>query len=264
MIFDRASYINEPVLIAKELKILFEFEPLTIFEIGACEGEDSIKYSRLFPNSKIYAFEPLLDNIKHIENNLRKYNITNISFYNLALSSEKGIAEFFVSQGKPEEVPESDWDYGNKSSSLLPPDKHVEIYDFIKFDKKIEVETTTIQHFCKLNNVSEIDFIHMDVQGAELMVLNGAGAFINSIKSIWLEVSTVEMYKNQPLAKDIKSFMKDNNFVLVKDCVASKQGDQLFISKTFFPDYKTLFPRANQSKKKYFFGLIKKIIRSIT
>ena len=53
MIFDREHYLGQPVPIENELKLLFdESAPLTIFEIGACEGEDSIRYSRLFKMPK--------------------------------------------------------------------------------------------------------------------------------------------------------------------------------------------------------------------
>lgn len=244
---DRANYINQPVPIEKELKILFkQNEPLIIFEIGACEGEDSIKYSRLFINSKIYAFEPLPDNIKLIQNNLLRYDIRNVTFYNKALSSKDGTAEFHVSEGRPETEVESDWDYGNKSSSLLPPAKHLEIVNFIQFNKKINVETITLKSFCKSNNIHNIDFIHMDVQGAELMVLEGASDFISSIKVVWLEVSKVEIYRNQPLEQDVKKFMTDNNFILVKNSLDKLWGDQLYISKAFYPEYKSLFrPTSN-------------------
>ena len=243
--YDRSDYISQSVPIEEELKFLLNTDAkLTIFEIGACEGEDSIKYSRLFKNSQIYAFEPLPDNIKLIQKNLLQYEITNVLYYNKALSSKEGIAEFHVSEGRPNNAVDSDWDYGNKSSSLLAPAKHLEIVDFIQFNKKIEVQTTTLNSFCKINNIAIIDFIHMDVQGAELMVLEGASEIMASIKVIWLEVSKVEIYRNQPLEEDVKIFMIKNNFVLLKNSLEGLWGDQLYISKLFYPEYES-FPSGN-------------------
>lgn len=80
----------------------------------------------------------------------------------------------------------------------------------------------------------------MDVQGAELMVLEGAGDFISSIKAIWLEVSKVHFYKNQPLENDVRRFMDLNNFILIKNEVYGEQGDQLYVSSKFFPSYKLI------------------------
>jgi 2-O-methyltransferase len=237
MTFDRSDYINQPIPIEDELSFLFnKSKSLTIFEIGACEGEDSIKYARMFPDSNIYIFEPLPKNIEYIKGNLSKYGIKNVKYFDIALSSENGNADFYISKGRPKGAPETDWDYGNKSSSLLLPDKHQELAPFIKFEDKIIVPTITLHSFCKENNISEIDFIHMDVQGAELMVLQGAGELLNSIKAIWLEVSKVHIYKNQPLADDVYKFMQEHNFVLFKDYMEGLQGDHLYISKTFYPN----------------------------
>ena len=242
--FDRNSYSKLPIPIEAELKTLFSStEAITIFEIGACEGEDSIKYSRLFKNASIYAFEPLPQNIERAKKNISDHQVKNVTIYNKALSLKPGTATFYVSDGRPETAPESDWDYGNKSSSLLQPDKHNEMAPFITFDKKIEVETITLQDFCSEQHIKSINYIHMDVQGAEMMVLHGAGDYISAIKAIWIEVSNVHLYKDQPLAKDIDSFLTKNNFVLTKDCLEGMQGDRLYISKTFYPHYEDLIQR---------------------
>lgn len=260
MAFNREAYIRQPVPIERELKILLNNNPRpTIFEIGACEGEDSIRYSRLFKNSAIYTFEPLPQNVEMIKKNLLKYNVKNVTVINKALSSANGMAEFHVSAGRPQDAPESDWDYGNKSSSLLPPDKHQEMAPFIKFNDKVLVETITLKSFCAAHNIDVIDFVHMDVQGAELMVLQGSGDFINFIKIIWLEVSKVHLYKDQPLADEIYAFMTSNNFVLAKDCVEDIQGDQLFISKAFYPDYDNIIKKLNKPGKGFLSKVLKKL-----
>jgi FkbM family methyltransferase len=242
-VFERKQAIEQPSQIEKELRLLFPRpEGLVIFDIGACEAEDSIKYSRLFPDSVIFSFEPLPQNVAGAKKNLNDYNVHNVRFVNKALSDKKGTAELFVSSGQPDDMPESDWDYGNKSSSLLSPDNVGIVAGFIKFNKKISVETTTLDVFCSENRIRKIDFIHMDVQGAELIVLTGASGSLNFIKAIWLEVSTVQLYKGQPLADDIEKFMHSNDFIMVKDCLYGICGDRLYISKQFFPNHRSLFP----------------------
>ncbi|MDN3584403.1 FkbM family methyltransferase [Mucilaginibacter flavus] len=239
MIFNREYYIDLPVPIKQELDMLFKRDAaITIFEIGACEGEDSIRYSNLFPNSNIFAFEPLPKNLQKIQHNIVKYQKDNITIVPLGLSDNCGISTFYVSSGTPEgQENNENWDFGNKSSSLLPPDKHIDVVKFIEFKQRIDVETITLDAFCQNKGINLVDFVHMDVQGAELMVLNGARNSISKMKAIWLEVSKITLYKGQPLINDIERFMSENNFVKIKDTVDDITGDQFYVSKTFFPGH---------------------------
>lgn len=226
------NYIKQPFEFESELNLLFNSdEELVIFDVGACEGEDSIKFSRRFPNSKIYTFEPLPKNCKIIQDNFFKYHIKNAKLTPCALSNKVGKALFHVSSGRPLNTNDKDWDYGNKSSSLLPPEKTKDVHEWLKFKRKITVKTEKLSTFVKKEGIKEIDFLYMDVQGAEMMVLEGAGKFIRQIKAIWLEVESIELYKNQPLKRDIEEYMKKHNFFKVKDTVDEVAGDQLYVNK---------------------------------
>jgi len=232
-------YINLEIGIEKDLFSHFKKEDkLSIFDIGSCDGLDSVKYAKMFPESLIYAFEPLSKNIELIHSNIKIYGTSNIKVVPIALSDKKGQEKFYVSSGNPEELKSSEWDYGNKSSSLLPPDKTTEVLDWLKFDNIETVETTTLHQFCQENNIKLIDFIHMDVQGAELLVLNGAKEYISKIKMIWLEVENISLYKDQPLKKDVESFMIENGFTKIKDTVNHIAGDQLWVNLNYFPKKK--------------------------
>jgi FkbM family methyltransferase len=233
------KYINLPIEIENELFSHFKKnDKLTIFDIGSCDGLDSVKYARMFPASKIYAFEPLSKNVELIYSNITTYAISTIKVVPVALSDKKGQEKFYVSSGNPEELKSSDWDYGNKSSSLLPPDRTTEVLEWLKFDQVEMVDTITLNEYCSSEKINEIDFIHMDVQGAELMVLTGAKSFISSIKMIWMEVENISLYKNQPLKSDVESFMKKNGFTKIKDTADHIAGDQLWVNLNYFPKKK--------------------------
>lgn len=237
MIFD--DYLNTKIPIEKELNLLFSFfNNLIIFDIGACDGGDSIRYSRLFPDSRIYAFEPLPENFQTAEYNFEKYNINNINIFHFALSNKKSIEKFYISSGSPYlEKNDLSWNYGNKSSSLLSPKDVLKTHEWLKFNKTITVKTDTLKNFCIENNIKEIDFVHMDVQGAELMVLEGAADVLENIKVFWVEVSDKELYEGQPLRNDVEKFMKNNNFFKAKSIVDDISGDQLYINKKYFNEY---------------------------
>jgi FkbM family methyltransferase len=232
------EFINTELPIKKELQKIFEkVEPSVIFDIGACEGEDSIRYSNLFKTATIYSFEPLPDNYNKCLKNFIKYSNDRIKPFQLALSSSDSFAKFYVSSGNPEGVIHSDWDYGNKSSSLYPPDSSHKQFEWLKFEKQIKVKTQTISSFCIDQSIQKIDFIHMDVQGAELEVLKGAGNKLKTIKAIWLEVENISMYKGQPLRKDIEKFMRSSKFFKIIDTAFRESGDQLYLNNLYYSNF---------------------------
>jgi FkbM family methyltransferase len=239
---NKKEFIENPELHIQETlicQITGKDSPLVVFDIGACTGENSVRYARIFPSSTIYTFEPIACNFNYIQQYILQYEITSIYPFALCISDTEGIAEFHVSSGKPENLDtDDDWDYGNKSSSLLTPEKTKEVYPWLKFEEIITVQTTTLKQFCKEQSISSIDFIHMDVQGAELIILNGAGDFIHKINMIWLEVENVELYKGQPLKKDIEYFMKKNGFVKIEDTVDAVAGDQFWARKGYIKNKK--------------------------
>lgn len=234
--FDRETYILTDSPIKKDLLKLFKKDQkLIILDIGGCEGEESIKYSRIFPNSSILCFEPLPKNQKKILQNIQNFNVKNIELIPVALSDKEGKQKLYVSSGQPKEnPPDTDWDFGNKSSSLLPPDKHLELFPWLKFNEKIIVPVQKLSYFLIQKNITMIDFIHMDIQGAELKALAGAGSYIKNIKAIWLEVSNITLYENQPKRIDIEEYMKRNGFYLVKSIMEGQIGDQMYLNERYF------------------------------
>ena len=249
-IYDRDNYILTDSPLKKDLLKLFKKnDNLTILDIGGCEGEESIRYSRIFPFSSIYIFEPLPQNQILVVENFEKYKIENINLIPFAVSDENGISEFYVSSGYPENQPKNlDWDFGNKSSSLLPPE--INPHKWLNFEQTIKVNTITLSDFLIDNKINIVDFIHMDVQGAELKVMIGAKDYIKKIKAIWLEVAEFELYKNQPLRKDIENFMSTNGFYLVKSKIEGQFGDQFYLNSKYFTTFSVFDKRIQFHLKK--------------
>lgn len=225
------KYLEMEIGIESDLyRFLKKDESLVIFDIGCCEGEDSIRYYSLFKNSKIYAFEPLEKNYEKALANFKNYNLESVSISQEALSSSVGETKFYVSSGHPDYLENTnEWDYGNKSSSLLPPARENQP-GWMSFHEEENIKTNTIDNFCRENGIEKIDFIHMDVQGAELLVLEGASNMLQNISLIWLEVGMVEFYQKQPMKDNMINFLQENNFTIVKDTCPSICGDILVVN----------------------------------
>jgi FkbM family methyltransferase len=230
----RADYLAEPLPIEDELSKLFERgTAITIFEVGACEGLDTVRYARRFPESRVYAFEPVPKNVAEMKALLAEQAISNVEVIAAAVSdSNEPCVLHLSSTADGFEKKDGDWDYGNKSSSLLAPAQHLDRYEFVAFKETITVPSTTLRRFCDERSIGVVDFLHMDVQGAELRVLEGAD--MAAIGAIWLEVSKIPLYDGQPLVKDVESFMKRHGFVCFTNKMGKVQGDQLYLNERRF------------------------------
>jgi FkbM family methyltransferase len=229
------SFLAQQSPIEGELAAIFPSNSkLVIFDIGACEGEDSIRYSRLFPEARIFSFEPLPSNQALIEHHFARHGVERCELVTVALSDRSGTAEFFVSSGAPETKDlGEDWNYGNKSNSLLPPgEKQKEQVPWLKFEDKVTVQTETLDHFCEERNIEQVDFLHMDVQGAEWLVLQGAQKTLPKVKALWLEVANEEVYQGQKVKKDIEDFLSRNGFGVTFEVMRGTEGDQFYVNKS--------------------------------
>jgi len=71
----------------------------------------------------------------------------------------------------------------------------------------------------------------VDVQGAELKVLVGAGTLIHQAYSLEIEVSTKDEYQNGVRFEELESFMKDKGFFPLWKPSESSHEDLFFLKR---------------------------------
>jgi FkbM family methyltransferase len=135
----------------------------TVLDIGANIGWHSINLA-LYNNSlAIYAFEPSPLTYKSLLKNLELNSIHNVKAFNYGFSSEPGEAEFYINKNIS----------GNSSMKILSSNELNKV--FCRFE--------TIDIFQKKEGI-KIDLIKCDVEGAELLVLQGGISTLNLFKPI--------------------------------------------------------------------------------
>lgn len=206
--------------IETELREIFT-GPITILDIGACEGLSSLEYLDIFPNGKVIMFEPRIDNVRMIMDRFKGVNPDRWEVVPVALSDHYGTAEFHVSYNADD--PNDERRIGNKSSSLLRPSRHLVDHPWCKF-RKDRVSVRPLDSFGY-----DADFIHIDVQGAELKVFAGGEKTLAGVRAVWMEVSKNMLYAGQPLKDKVEKYMRSKKFELRKDTCTHKWGDQLWV-----------------------------------
>ena len=106
---------------------------------------------------------------------------------------------------------------------------------WLRFDTTIEVPVRTLAEVANAHAVARIDLLHLDVQGAELDVLRGAGAWLQRIGLVWLEVASIPLYAGQPLRGDVEAFMTGAGFECVFQTRRRHDGDQLYRHRELRP-----------------------------
>lgn len=156
-----------------------------IIEIGAHIGTDTQKLYELLQPKKLYAIEPDARNI--IE--LVRLHLP-IRIIKCAISNTNGRTLFYRSSGV---IPNKNRIHTD-SGSLLKPIEHPARPDWVTFDK---TEVFCFRLDDLMSDVSKVDLIWMDVQGAELMVIEGGYGTLSKTRYLYLECQEGR-YEEQP------------------------------------------------------------------
>ena len=181
----------------------------TIIDIGANKGQTIDFFNRIFPKSKIYAFEPSITH-KLLEKKYKKNKSIKIS--NLAVHSRTVKKKFYFHSFKTQNVSGLSGFYKiNKNSK-----DHIRINTSERNNiiKKINhshmVECISLDDFFKKK--INIDLLKIDTQGNELDILKGAKKILNKVKFIKLELMLYDYYEKSFSVSDFEMFLKKFNF----------------------------------------------------
>ena len=138
-------------------KYLSIFKEPVIFDVGANVGNYSNDILKLFPHSKIYAFEPHPQNFVKLE----KLVGESASVFKNAVGDKFEQIQLYDYEEKD----------GSSHASL-----YREVIEDIHHKESIShtVDVITLDHFCIENNVHSIDLLKIDTEGNELKCLMGA------------------------------------------------------------------------------------------
>lgn len=134
-----------------------------VFDVGACKGGYTDYVLSKIPMADCFLFEPNPELFKGLEHENK---------YEAALSDKRGQIDFYLCSG----------DY-NELSSMYEREVFKETGRVVK-----TVNSTTVDWFCAEKGIKTIDFLKIDVEGAEFDVLKGAGFMMNDKEIKFIQV----------------------------------------------------------------------------
>jgi len=162
-----------------------------VLDIGAHIGIFSIFAAKKAKNGKIYSFEPLKNNYILLKKNLKINGIKNVIPINKAVSNKTSKKMINISNS-------------NTGSSSFVLDEH---------SGSIIVQTTSLQKIISDHKLTKINFLKMDVEGAEYEILsNCTKNVLKKIDKISMEVHPLDKNNNE---KTLKIFLEKNGFKVI-------------------------------------------------
>lgn len=203
-----------------------------VIHIGAHECEESIAYE--YADIKnVFWVEAQKD--LYLKNKKKGFNI---GHYCVSSTNNKEVI-FNISNN-------------SQSSSYLDLDIHKRDYPGINYIREEKMQTTTLKKIYEKENLKEnfANYLHLDIQGAELEALKGAGDLLNNFDYIYTETNLLHMYKDCGLLWDLDDYLKKYNFIRldtdfnpgdrktisgewpgIRDFVIDSWGDVLYVNK---------------------------------
>jgi FkbM family methyltransferase len=175
----------------------------TILELGANDGEHTAMFLDLFPQARIYAFEPDVRAAARFRARIGADR--RVLLFEAAVGAVDGPAPFYPSDGWPspadrERLPDG-WDL---SGSLHRPTGHLQQHPWCTFSRQVEVTVWSLDSWAAFKRIGDVDFIWADVQGAEGDVVTGGRQTLVRTRWFYTEFSDAPLYAGQVALADLQ------------------------------------------------------------
>jgi len=179
----------------------------TLLEVGAVkiseEEEPFYELLDYFPSSKIVGFE--ID--KEVCDKMNLSARDGVKYYPHALGEFNESKKLYITN------------HPMCSSLYKPNEDLISLYHNFEaayLKSKTTIKTITLDNFLETNNIGSLDFIKIDVQGAELDIFRGGKKALKDVLKIVCEVEFIHHYENQPLFGDVCKFLNGYDLMFNK------------------------------------------------
>jgi FkbM family methyltransferase len=165
---------------------------MTVVDAGAHHGLYSLLASKCVgEDGTVVAFEPSPRECKRLKSNLRVNRTPNVYLLRCALGNQAGVAELFLADA-----------YQDGCNSLRPA-------GVTETGQSVQVPLRRLDDMLAELGIAEVDFLKMDVEGAELTLLQGAPKLLGCAPrpAILAEVQDIRTQPWGYPARDIVNFL---------------------------------------------------------
>lgn len=193
------------------------------FDVGANIGSVATHLARrVGPDGRVHAFEPVPRIRERLRKNLERNNLQKtVIVHDMALSNRTGTASFAVAESDAE---------NQGQGSLVNQDNP-------SLNVAVEVRTTTLDQLVRDNRIDQIDFMKIDIQGAEILLLEGGHeTFARLAPDLLVEVSPKDLAGIGSNSKDLLALLESHGYRIHELAENDTPGKRI-TSDQIPPDY---------------------------
>lgn len=166
-LYDIAVQLDE-ILCSIQYNFETDAETPFLIDAGGCYGLASYYLKRRFPKAEILAFEPDPDSAAIFRENIEKTGMTNVALREMAVGARNGETTFYALPGMP---------MGSSTSRRLA-------------DQGQPVEEITVRQVDLAEVIGDrrVDFLKLDVEGAEYDILDALDGRMGGIRNMFIEL----------------------------------------------------------------------------
>ncbi|MGB4850480.1 MAG: FkbM family methyltransferase [Saprospiraceae bacterium] len=205
-------HLNEILFLRRTLS-----SDMIFIDVGANQGEFSVYASSKLTNGRVLAFEPVSKIRSLLRENQRINNLQNLEIYDFGLSDQEGSLPIYTTSDTIHHH-----GYNEGLSTLYKTD-----------ERNIFEEQVSLKVFDDIffKQMTRIDFIKIDVEGAELYVLKGMYKSLLKFKpELLIEINEGAFNAAGYSTSELISFLKDLNY----KCYGLKRGKLTSMEYTDF------------------------------
>lgn len=206
----------------------YNIQPKGVLHVGANVGEERDVYLELGIKKQVW-----------IEANPETFEKLKVNIS----GNPDAVAVNWCISDKQEEVTFHVSNNGSQSSSILPLGTHKQMHPDVTYVKEIKMRAISLGQFfmahayenpysVHIKFLQSLDFLNIDLQGAELKALKGLGRYLDQFKWVYLEVNSDHVYEGCALLPEIEIYLMSFGFKRAELKWASANltwGDCLFI-----------------------------------
>lgn len=175
----------------------YDFNVTGVLHVGAHEGEEADAYDAL-GYTPVYWVEADANTCKKLEKNVAHRPGHHV--LNAVCAEKSGLVTFHHANN-------------GQSSSILELGTHATEHPEVVYVGENEMLASTVDELAFLGLIGdEANFVNLDVQGAELMVLKGAIEFLQHVDYIYTEVNKKELYVGCVLLPELDRWLRMRGF----------------------------------------------------